>query len=239
MIVFNVSPPYKEGIVTYLEQSSMDYTVARQNMVDCQILPNHVTNPHVLKGMLDLPREKFVPIELSGVAYLDGSLPLGSGRFLMEPMIVARLLEVVAPDSNDVAMAIGCASGYLSALLAKIVSTVVAVESDKAFTQRAGEIFKQLSIDNVVLVEGKLNDGYSKQGPYDVIIFDGAVAAIPDTIIDQLANAGRLATVVIEENGVGRVRMLTRHGDTISSRDMFDASTPFLTGFKNEAKFSF
>jgi len=239
MIVFNVSSPYKEGIVTYLEQLFMDYTVARQNMVDCQILPNHVTNPYILEGMLNLPREKFVPTELTGVAYLDGSLPLGSGRFLMEPMIVARLLEVVAPDSNDVAMAVGCASGYLSALLAKIVSTVVAVESEKAFTQRAGEIFKQLSIDNVVLVEGKLNDGYSKQGPYDVIIFDGAVAAIPDTIIDQLANAGRLATVVIEEDGVGRVRMLTRHGDTISSRDMFDASTPFLTGFKNEAKFSF
>ena len=217
----------------------MDYAAARQNMVDCQILPNHVTNPYVVGGMLDLPREKFVPTELIGVAYLDDSLPLGSGRFLMEPMIVARLLEVVAPDSNDVAMAVGCASGYLSALLAKIVSTVVAVESDKAFIQRAGEIFKQLSIDNVVLVEGKLNDGYSKQGPYDVIIFDGAVAAIPDTIIEQLANGGRLATVVIEENGVGRAQMLTRHGDTISSRDMFDASTPFLTGFKNEVKFSF
>ena len=111
----------------------MDYAAARQNMVDCQILPNHVTNPYVVDGMLGLPREKFVPIELMGVAYLDGSLPLGSGRFLMEPMLVARLLEVVAPDTDDVAMAVGCASGYLSALLAKIVSTVVARELSARF----------------------------------------------------------------------------------------------------------
>ena len=217
----------------------MDYAAARQNMVDCQILPNHVTNPYVIDGMLGLPREKFVPIELMGVAYLDGSLPLGSGRFLMEPMLVARLLEVVAPDTDDVAMAVGCASGYLSALLAKIVSTVVAVESDKAFTLRAGETFKQLSIDNVVLVEGELNDGYSKQNPYDVIVFDGAVAVIPDIIIEQLANGGRLAAVVIGKDGIGRARMLSRHGDTISSRDMFDAGTPLLPGFEDEAKFSF
>ena len=96
-----------------------------------------------------------------------------------------------------------------------------------------------MSIDNIVVVEGKLNDGYSKQSPYDVIIFDGAVAVIPDTIIRQLANGGRLAAVVIGEDGIGRARMLTRHGDTVSSRDMFDAGTPFLPGFKNEAKFSF
>jgi len=112
----------------------MDYAAARQNMVDCQILPNRVTNPYIVDGMLDLPREKFVPVELVGVAYMDGPLPLGSGRFLMEPMLVARLLEVVAPDPDDVAMVVGCATGYLSALLAKIVSTVVVVESDKAFT---------------------------------------------------------------------------------------------------------
>ena len=231
--------PIRKVRVTDLRHSSMDYAAARQNMVNCQILPNRVTNPYIVDGMLDLPREKFVPVELEEVAYLDGSLPLGSGRFLMEPMLVARLLEVVAPDPDDVAMVVGCASGYLSALLAKIVSTVVAVESDKAFTLCAGETFKQLSIDNIVLVEGKLNDGYSKQCPYDVIVFDGAVTEIPDTIIEQLANGGRLAAVVIGTDGIGRAQMLSRHGDTISSRDMFEAGTPLLPGFMDEIKFSF
>ena len=99
----------------------MDYAAARQSMVNCQILPNNVTNPSVIDGMLVLPREEFVPEELKGVAYVDESLPLGSGRYLMEPMVAARLLETVAPATDDVALSIGCASGYLPALLARIV----------------------------------------------------------------------------------------------------------------------
>ena len=217
----------------------MDYAAARQNMVDCQILPNHVTNSHVVDGMLSLPREKFVPTELMGVAYLDESLPLGSNRFLMQPMVVARLLEAVAADAEEVAMTVGCASGYLSALLAKIVSTVVAVEPDKAFTLRAGETFNQLSIDNIVMVEGALKNGYSKQSPYDIIVFDGAVLVIPDVIIEQLADGGRLAAVVIGEGGIGRARLVTRHGNAISSRDVFDAGAPLLPGFEYEVNFSF
>ena len=217
----------------------MDYAAARQSMVNCQILPNNVTNPSVIDGMLVLPREEFVPGELKGVAYVDESLPLGSGRYLMEPMVVARLLETVAPATDDVALSIGCASGYLPALLARIVSTVVALEADMIFAGRALETYSQLDIDNVVVIEGELTDGYAKQAPYSVIVFDGAVAEIPQAAIGQLADGGRLMAIVTGEDGVGRARLVTRHGDVVSRRDVFDASTPLLPGFDREATFSF
>jgi protein-L-isoaspartate(D-aspartate) O-methyltransferase len=217
----------------------MDHAAARQNMVDCQILPNRVTSPHLVDGLLDLPREEFVPGELKSIAYVDEALPLGGGRYLMEPMVTARLLEEATLSSDDVALCIGCASGYLAALLAKLVSTVVAVEADKVLAGRVSETFTQLGIDNVAVVETALNDGHAKQGPYNVIIFDGAVADIPAAIIEQLADGGRLVAVVVDSDGIGRARLLTRHGGVVSARDLFDAGTPLLPGFEPKASFNF
>ncbi len=217
----------------------MDHAAARQNMVDCQILPNHVTNPSVVDGLLTLPREEFVAAEHSGVAYVDEALPLGNGRYLMEPMVAARLLEEAQLHADDVALCIGCGSGYMTALLAQVVSTVVAVESDKGLAARAGETFTRLDIDNVAVVESTLTEGHAKQGPYNAIIFDGAVGVIPDTIIEQLAEGGRLVAVVVGEDGIGRCRIMMRHGGVVSGRDVFDAGTPMLPGFEREASFNF
>jgi len=217
----------------------MDHAAARQNMVDCQILPNHVTSLAVVDGLMELPREQFVPPELAGVAYVDEALPLGDGRYLMEPMVAARLLQDADLKPDDVALCIGCATGYLPALLAKVVSTVVAVESDKGFAQRAGDTFSRLDIDNIAIVSGPLADGHAKQAPYEVIVFDGAVGEIPAAIIDQLAEGGRLVAVVVGDDGIGRGRLLSRFGGVVSGRDLFDAGTPMLPGFEREAAFSF
>ena len=217
----------------------MDHAAARQNMVDCQILPNHVTNPSVVDGLLSLPREEFVTTDLMGVAYVDEALPLGGGRYLMEPMVAARLLEEAQLQADDVVLCIGCGSGYLSALLAQIVSTVVSVESDKNLAARAGETFTRLDIDNVAVVDGALSDGHAKQGPYDAIVFDGAVGQVPDTIVEQLSEGGRLVAIVIGEDGIGRCRIITRHGGVVSGRDIFDAGAPMLPGFERDTGFNF
>ena len=217
----------------------MDFGAARRNMVDCQILPNNVTDPRIVDAMTELPREDFVASRFKGVAYVDEALPLGAGRYLMEPMVVARLLNAAALRSEDIALAVGCASGYLPALLAKIVSTVVAVESDKALGDRAEATFSSLGLDNIAVVAGPLEKGNAKQGPYDVIVFDGAVGEIPATIANQLAEGGRMVAVVVGADGVGRARIVTRFGGIISGRDLFDAGTPVLPGFEREAVFSF
>ena len=140
----------------------MDFGSARQNMVDCQILPNNVSDPRIVDGLLRLPRENFVSADYKGVSYVDDALPLGDGRFLMEPMIVGRLLEELDLRSEDIALCIGCASGFVPALLASIVSAVVAVESNKSLAERASTTFESLSLDNIALIDGPLQDGHLK-----------------------------------------------------------------------------
>jgi len=217
----------------------MDFAAARQNMVDCQILPNRVDDERVVDAMSEVPREAFVGEDMAGVAYIDGALPLGNDRFVMEPMIIARLLQTAALSPDDVALTIGCGSGYAAAVLARIVNTVVAVESDKALAQKAGENLSALGLDNVAIVEGDMAGGNADQGPYDVIFFDGAVSEVPAAITDQLAEGGRLVAIITAPGGVGSARLITRHGGVLSHRDAFDAGTPLLPGFEAESAFVF
>ena len=217
----------------------MDFAAARRNMVDSQILPNRVIDQRVIDAMSEVPRENFVGADQAGFAYVDEALALGDGRFIMEPMVIARLLETANLDEDDVVLCIGCGSGYASAVIAGIVNTVVAVESDKGQAQKASDILAELGIDNVAVVDGNLAEGKADQGPYDVIFFDGAVSQIPEAISRQLSDGGRLVAIVSPEGGHGTAELITRHGDAYSNRQVFDAGTPALPGFESEKAFVF
>ena len=216
----------------------MDFAAARQNMVDCQILPNRVDDQRIVEALLKIPREKFVPDNLTGIAYVDEIVPLGGQRYVMEAMVVARLLQAAALNAEDVALSIGCGTGYATAVLAQIVDTVVAVEPDKGLAQKANENLAAIGLDNVAVVEGKLEDGNIDQGPYNVIFFDGAVQTVPDAICDQLAEGGRLVAIVAGER-VGTAYLYSRFGGVISKREVFDAGTPLLPGFRKQKSFVF
>ena len=216
----------------------MDFAAARQNMVDCQILPNRVDDQRIVAALLKIPREKFVPDNLTGIAYVDETVPLGGQRYVMEAMVVARLLQTAALNAEDVALSIGCGTGYATAVLAQIVDTVVAVEPDKGLAQKANENLAAIGLDNVAVVEGKLEDGNIDQGPYNVIFFDGAVQTVPDAICDQLAEGGRLVAIVAGER-VGTAYLYSRFGGVISKREVFDAGTPLLPGFRKQKSFVF
>jgi len=216
----------------------MDFAAARQNMVDCQILPNRVDDQRIVDALLKIPREKFVPDNLTGIAYVDEIVPLGGQRYVMEAMVVARLLQAAALNAEDVALSIGCGTGYATAVLAQIVDTVVAVEPDKGLAQKANENLAAIGLDNVAVVEGKLEDGNIDQGPYNVIFFDGAVQTVPDAICDQLAEGGRLVAIVAGER-VGTAYLYSRFGGVISKREVFDAGTPLLPGFGKQKAFVF
>lgn len=214
------------------------YTVARHNMVEGQIRTNKVTDGFLIAALSDLPRERFVPPTWRGTAYVDEDLPLGQGRHLMEPMVLARLLQAAAVESGDVALVIGSGTGYSAAVLARLCTTVVAVEENSALAGDASALLSELSIDNAVVVEGPLTAGYARQAPYAVILIDGAVAAIPPVILDQLAEGGRLVTVV-RESRVGRATLVNRRGGVTSHQIIFDAATPLLPGFAAERSFAF
>ena len=217
----------------------MDFVATRRTMVDCQILPNRVTDDRLIDAMLELPREQFVPGPRKSLAYVDEAIDLGDGRYLMEPMVAARLLQELQLKSTDVALSIGCGSGYNVALLGKIVDTVVAVESDSGMVHQATKNLADLGIDNVAVMEGPLNAGAAKQAPYDVIFFDGAVSEIPKAISDQLAEEGRLIAMVRKAGGLCRAHYMQRNHGVVSGHDVFDASTPELPGFAREAAFQF
>lgn len=218
----------------------MDFELARRHMVDSQILPNKVTAPVLIEAMSDLPREAFVPDALKTLAYCDEAVEVAPGRYLMEPMIAGRMLEAAGAKPGDVALVIGAATGYLAALLSRMADTVVVVEADPQLAQASAATLTELGIDNAVMMEAPLNEGYPKQAPYDVIVFDGAVPRIPEGIAQQLAENGRLVAVVGGDTGLpGHTMLTTRFHGALSSRHLFDAGTPPLPGFEQPTGFTF
>ena len=221
-----------------------DFAAARANMVESQIRPNKVTDPALIRALATLPRERFVPAERRPLAYVDEDLALGGGRFLMEPMVLARLIQTAAPEAGEIALVVGCGTGYAAAVLSRVCEMVIGVESDKALAGRAAATLTDLGIDNALIVEGPAHAGYPNQAPYDVILFDGAVPAFPDTVAAQCAEGGRMVGVLTGGNpdrnrGVGLATVGTNFGGTVSNRAVFDANVPPLPEFAEENVFSF
>jgi len=208
-------------------------------MVESQIRTNKVTDQRVIAAFEVVPRELFVDEAKRGFAYIDEDLEVAPGRYLMEPMVLARLLQAAAPAAGDIVLDIGCASGYSTAILAQLAETVVGIESDRALRDEANRTLNALDVDNAVVVEGALESGYQKQAPYNVIVFQGAVAEVPETIKRQLAEGGRLVAVICDEAGIGRGTLIQRSGESFSARVLFDAATPLLPGFAREEGFVF
>jgi protein-L-isoaspartate(D-aspartate) O-methyltransferase len=209
----------------------LDYRAARLNMVESQLRTNKVTDEAVLDAFLAVPRELFVPDHLAGSAYVDEDIPLGGGRFLMEPMVLARLMQLAAIGREDGALVIGAATGYASALVAALAARVVAVESDAGLAAIARAKLQELQIGNVTLLEAHFEEGYPAGAPYEVILIAGAVGFVPDAMARQLADGGRLVTVVKSSSGMGQGVLMTRVAGVLAQRAVFDAGTPFLPGF--------
>ena len=217
----------------------VDYAAARLNMVESQLRTDRVTDAALLEAFEQVPRELFVPEELRGVAYVDEDLAVGQGRHMMEPRVLARLLQAARPEPQDIVLDIGCGTGYATAILARLAATVVALEDGGGLAARANEVLGELEVGNAVVVEGSLNEGYAKQAPFNVIVVNGAVAEVPSVISGQLAEAGRLVTVVRNSAGMGRAILMQRTGGVVSSRTLFDAAVPVLPGFEVEPGFVF
>lgn len=218
----------------------VDFAAARLNMVESQIRTNKVSDEGVLGAFESLPRERFVPDNKQGIAYIDEDLPIGHGRFLIEPMVLARLLQAAGPRAGEMALDVGCGTGFSTAVMARLGATVVGLESEEELVESANRLLTDLDIDNGVVVRGTLHEGYEKQAPYDVILIGGTVEFVPDAIIGQLADGGRLATVLRTENGgMGQAMLYRRDGEVIAHRALFDASVPALPGFARKRGFTF
>jgi protein-L-isoaspartate(D-aspartate) O-methyltransferase len=217
-----------------------DFALARRNMIDGQLRPNRVTNAQLLAAVGELPRERFLPEGLRSVAYSDDDVPLGNGRYLMEPMVLARLIQALQPRPEDRALVVASGRGYGAALLARLVKSVVAVESDPALAAAAEQVAKELGLTGIRQTVGKLEQGAAASGPYDVILIEGAVQQVPLAILDQLADGGRLTTIVAGPPGaLGVAQLFVKEGGVASGRPIFDAGTPALAGFAPPPRFTF
>lgn len=216
----------------------MDFEAARIKMVDNQIRTTDVTDLEILNAFLRVPREDFVPSARRPLAYIDEDVPIGSGRFLMEPSPFAKLIQFAGIRSSDAVLDVGCGTGYSAAILSQLAGSVVALESDASLAQAAGDNLRRNGFADVVLVQGELNAGHPSGGPYDVILFEGAVEEVPAVFFGQLGQGGRLVVVEGHGNAAAARRYLKEDG-VVSNRFGFNCSVKPLPGFERIRQFVF
>lgn len=213
---------------------------ARQKMVDGQIRTSDVTDMRILEAMLTVPREAFVSGNQRPLAYLDLDIALvdAPGRYLVKPVVIARLLQAAGLRAADKVLLVGCASGYSAAVAASLAAQVVATESDPALAAQAKTTLAQLGINNVQIEPAAAADGFAAAAPYDAIIFDGATEVEPVELYRQLGEGGRLAGVFVTSQP-SRAVLVTRSQDDFGSRVLFNIATPVLPGMERRAEFVF
>lgn len=208
-----------------------DSADARSAMIDSQLRPQGVTDRAVLEAMRSIKREAFVPAEARSLAYSDRAIPLGNGRFLVSPTVLGQWLTDIAPQAGERALVVGGGTGYSAAILAAVGLQVTLLESDPALAASA-------RANGVETVEGPLAAGHRKSAPYDIILIDGAVEHIPDSLIAQLGDGGRLGAGMID-GSVTRLVVGRKSGDAFGTVSLGDAGVPPLPGFTRPPAFTF
>jgi protein-L-isoaspartate(D-aspartate) O-methyltransferase len=215
------------------------YEAARANMIERQLQPNRITDERVINAFASIRRELFVAEKLRPIAYSDDDLPLGNGRYLMAPMVAARLLQAAEIRRSDNALVVGAGVGYEAALIALLGRGVVALEADGELARQGRAALVEHRLANVNFIETTQAQAGRMRSAYEVILFAGAVAEIPPEISSQLAENGRMVAVIKADSGPGRATLTTRTGGILASRVMFDAATPLLPGFVRKPAFVF
>ena len=224
-----------------------DYSTARHNMVESQIRPNQVTDARLLRALMDIPREMFVPASLRTLAYMEQDIPLAPARHgiperrLLPPMPLARLIQLAEVDPGNLVLDVGCATGYSTAILSRLAESVVGLECDQGLAEQASQTLMELEADNAAIVTGVLPDGYASEGPFDVILLNGSVADVPDVpegLLGQLKDGGRLVAIVAA-HGFGQAIVYRNKAGRVSRRPAFDVGGPPLPGFERKKEFVF
>lgn len=214
-----------------------DFAERRTLMVDTQVRPSDVTKFPIIEAMLNVAREEFVPGDRREAAYVGENLDFAPGRVMLEPRTLAKMLDALDISGSDLVLDIGCGLGYSSAVMARMAEAVVGVEDDAARVAEAQAILSEQGADNVVMHEAALTDGASELGPFDVILLQGAVEHVPEPLIAQLKDGGRMACL-FAEGTLGVVRIGFKIDGTMHWRYAFNAGAPVLPGFERRVEFA-
>jgi protein-L-isoaspartate(D-aspartate) O-methyltransferase len=222
----------------------IDFAAARRMMVDGQVRTSDVTDLRLIAAMLELPRESFVPEESADLAYLDLDVPVtkatagAAARRLLKPMVLAKMVQAAAIKPGDHVLDVGCATGYSSALLARLAGSVVALEQDPALLAFARAALAAVGAGNVTVAAGTLTQGWAAAAPYDVILLNGATEITPNALCRQLKDGGRMVAVV-GRAPTGRAIIYRVVAGDVSGWPVFDAAAPLLPGFAAPPEFVF
>ncbi len=215
-----------------------DYAARRRAMVDGQVRPSDVTEYPIIEAMLTIPREVFVPDTQRDLAYMSEDIDLGGGRVVLAPRVLAKMLEALDIRADHLVLDIGASYGYSAAVTARLAEAVVAVEEDASMAAEAQTLLSEQEADNVAVVEAPLTEGAPQHGPYDIILLQGGVEQVPDAILDQLKDGGRIIAIFME-GALGRARLGIKSGGRVTWRYAFDATAPLLPGFNVAREFEF
>lgn len=214
-----------------------DFATRRTMMVDTQVRPSDVTKYPIIAAMLSVPREAFVPAQMREAAYAGEHVTLGNGRVVLDPRTLAKMLDALDIQGTETVLDIGCGLGYSSAIIARMAEAVVAVEEDETLATEAQRALSAQGVDNAAVNHGKLAVGAPKAGPYDVIVLQGAAEVIPDSLVAQLKEGGRIGALFMEGN-LGVARVGYKIDGRITWRQVFNASAPVLPGFEMRKAFA-
>lgn len=209
---------------------------ARFNMIEGQVRVNAVTDPRILAALDAVAREKFVPTASRALAYADVPVAVAPGRYLLDPRSFAKMLDLAQVTADDRVLDVGCGSGYSAAVLARLAKEVVALEQDADLVRAASQLLANVQ-GKVEVVQGALIEGARSQGPYDVIFVNGAIETVPETLLGQLAEGGRLVAVL--KDGQSRAWLFLKENGQVGRRPDFDADVPVLAGFRKAVGFVF
>lgn len=207
-----------------------DFSARRVMMVDTQVRPSDVTKYPIIEAMLSVPREDFVPAGLREVAYAGEHVALASGRVVLDARTLAKMLDALDIRADEMVLDLGCGLGYSTAVIARMAEAVVAVEEDEALAAEASRALAAQGADNAAVVTGPLAAGAAKHGPYDVITLQGGVAVLPEAILAQLKDGGRIAAVFMD-GALGTAKIGYKEGGRVTWRFAFNATAPVLPGF--------
>jgi len=221
----------------------LDFAAARRMMVDGQVRTSDVTDTRVIAAMSELPRERFVPESQAALAYVDLDLPVtgeqsASPRRLLKPMVLAKMIQAADVGGADHVLDVGCATGYSSAVLARLAQSVVALEEDAALARAARDNLAAVRVENVTVATGPLIEGWQPQAPYDVIFLNGATEIAPQALFRQLKDGGRLVAV-LGRAPAGKAMLYRAFGQEVGGWPIFDAAAPLLPGFTAPPTFVF
>lgn len=221
-----------------------DFEAQRLTMVESQIRPNEVTDTRLLAAMRELPRELFVPARLRPLAYIDETIEIfpsidgAPARYLLAPMVLARLVQLAAVGPEDIVLDVGCGTGYSTAVLAQLGGKVIGLEAEPELAASARKTLHTLGISNAEMTEGPLGGGQPDAAPFDAILLNGSVPEPPEALLDQLAEGGRLVAVLA--SGIqGKACLFVRVAGEASGLPHFDAGARPLPGFRPAPVFTF